>query len=238
MKHFTRIVALIVATTAVAACAQRPRTVNPAGGPAARTTAIDSTRSDAAMADRIVRTDAEWKEELTSEQYRVLRKGGTEPAFSGKYWDEHHRGLYRCAACGEPLFSSDTKYDSGSGWPSFYQPVDPDDVTLKTDRSLGMARTEVLCAAAAATWATCSTTAPDPPGSATASTRRRSAWIPPGPRPRTRRGKGRGTPPDRRPRATPGRTAREGGVAAPNPLFSNQLRGPAAPRRQDPWRSA
>ncbi len=96
--------------------------------------------------DKIDKTDADWRNELTPEQYRVLREKGTEPAFSGQYWDHKGDGVYRCAACGEPLFGADTKYDSGSGWPSFYQPLDPDMVETEEDRSFGMARTEVLCA--------------------------------------------------------------------------------------------
>ncbi len=143
MKRFAMLAAVAASLAAAAACAQRP---HGAASAADRTTLSDSKRSDTDMADKVVKTDAEWKRELTPEQYQVLRHGGTERAFTGKYWNEHDRGLYRCAACGEPLFSSDTKYDSGSGWPSFYQPVDPADVRLETDRTLGMPRTEVLCA--------------------------------------------------------------------------------------------
>lgn len=91
-------------------------------------------------------TDAEWREKLHPEQYQVLRKGGTERAFTGKYWDEHREGTYRCAGCGEPLFSSDTKFESGSGWPSFYEPMEGADIDESEDRSYGMARTEVKCA--------------------------------------------------------------------------------------------
>ncbi len=91
------------------------------------------------------KTDAEWCADLTPEQFRILREHGTEPAFTGQYWDYHEAGEYHCAACDEPLFSSTTKYDSGSGWPSFYQPLNPDAVTEKSDTSHGMVRTEVLC---------------------------------------------------------------------------------------------
>lgn len=91
------------------------------------------------------KTDAEWRAELSPEQYRILREHGTERAFTGQYWDHHEHGEYRCAACGEPLFSSSTKFDSGTGWPSFYQPLNPDAVAEKTDTSYGMVRAEALC---------------------------------------------------------------------------------------------
>src|SRR4051812_31814272 len=97
------------------------------------------------MATEIQKTDAQWREELTPEQYDVLRKAGTERAFTGAYWDVHDDGTYHCAACGAPLFSSDTKFDSGTGWPSFYAALDPEAVELRTDRSFGMTRTEARC---------------------------------------------------------------------------------------------
>lgn len=84
--------------------------------------------------------------ELTPEQHHVMREKGTERAFTGKYWDHHEDGLYRCASCGTELFESHTKYDSGSGWPSFYQPANPANVKTEDDNSHGMRRTEVLCA--------------------------------------------------------------------------------------------
>lgn len=92
------------------------------------------------------RTEAEWKEKLSPEQYQVLRQAGTERAFTGKYWDSKKRGTYKCAGCGEELFSSDTKFESGSGWPSFFTALNPDMVEELEDRSYGMARTEVKCA--------------------------------------------------------------------------------------------
>jgi peptide-methionine (R)-S-oxide reductase len=97
------------------------------------------------MAEKIIKTDEEWKKELTPEQYAVARKKGTERAFTGKYYNSHEKGVYRCACCGNELFSSDTKYESGTGWPSFWAPVAPDKVSTETDRALGMSRTEVLC---------------------------------------------------------------------------------------------
>lgn len=95
--------------------------------------------------DKINKTDAEWREVLDDEQFRICRQHGTEPAFTGKYWDTKTDGMYHCAACGEPLFDSDTKYDSGSGWPSFYQPTNKEAIGEQTDRSLLMTRTEVHC---------------------------------------------------------------------------------------------
>lgn len=91
------------------------------------------------------KTEEQWKDDLDSETYHVTREGGTEPAFSGKYWDLKEAGTYNCAVCSEPLFSSETKYDSGSGWPSFYKPFDANNVEELVDRSHGMIRTEVLC---------------------------------------------------------------------------------------------
>ena len=99
------------------------------------------------MPDRVNRTDAEWRAELSPEEYAVARKKGTEPAFTGRYWDNHEAGLYRCVCCGTPLFRSDAKYDSGTGWPSFSAPVASENVRTERDRSLFMERNEVLCAA-------------------------------------------------------------------------------------------
>ena len=95
---------------------------------------------------KVEKTDAEWRVELTPEQYRILREKGTERAFTGALWDNKDPGTYRCAACGEPLFRSETKYESGSGWPSFYEPIQDEAVDEKDDRSLFMRRTEVICA--------------------------------------------------------------------------------------------
>jgi peptide-methionine (R)-S-oxide reductase len=98
------------------------------------------------MADVIKKSEEEWRQALTPEEYEVLRKKGTERPFTGQYWDNHERGVYRCAGCGAELFRSEEKYDSGSGWPSFTAPVSPESVKMHTDRSHGMVRTEALCA--------------------------------------------------------------------------------------------
>jgi peptide-methionine (R)-S-oxide reductase len=90
------------------------------------------------MTEKIKKTDAEWQQQLTPEQFQVARKAGTEPAFTGKYWKTKDAGTYACACCGEPLFSSETKFDSGTGWPSFYQAVDKSKVEEKSDRAYGM----------------------------------------------------------------------------------------------------
>lgn len=96
--------------------------------------------------DHVELSDQEWRSRLTPEQYGVLREGGTEPAFTGAYWDAKQDGVYRCAGCGRPLFHSRVKYRSGTGWPSFWEAVDPEAVELREDRSHGMVRTEVVCA--------------------------------------------------------------------------------------------
>ena len=97
------------------------------------------------MNDKIRKTDAEWKKQLTPEQYQITRQKGTERAFTGSYWDHHEHGAYRCVCCGNELFSSDAKFDSGSGWPSYYQPLATQSVATAADTSHFMRRTEVLC---------------------------------------------------------------------------------------------
>lgn len=98
------------------------------------------------VTEKITKSEAEWREKLTPEQYQVTREAGTERAFTGKYWDNHEAGMYHCVCCGAPLFDSDTKFDSGTGWPSFYKPADEQNVNEHTDRTYGMSRTEVRCA--------------------------------------------------------------------------------------------
>jgi peptide-methionine (R)-S-oxide reductase len=97
------------------------------------------------MSEKVNKTDEDWKKTLTPEQYQVLRKAGTERAFTGEYWDNHEKGVYKCAACGNDLFTSDTKFESGTGWPSFFKPVAAENVHEESDSTLGMVRTEVVC---------------------------------------------------------------------------------------------
>ena len=107
---------------------------------------MTDTKAATIPSEKITKSDAGWRQQLTSEQYRVLREHGTERAFTGKYADHHEDGVYVCAACGAPMFDAKTRFESGTGWPSFYQPADPAMVETKTDRSLFMSRTEVHCA--------------------------------------------------------------------------------------------
>lgn len=96
--------------------------------------------------EKVVKSQEEWKRDLSPEQFEILRRKGTERAFTGKYWNHHEKGIYRCAACGSELFSSQDKFDSGTGWPSYTAPVRPEAVATESDNSLWMRRTEVLCA--------------------------------------------------------------------------------------------
>jgi peptide-methionine (R)-S-oxide reductase len=98
------------------------------------------------METKVQFTDEEWRSRLTPEQYEILRRKGTERAFTGAFWDEHDPGIYRCAGCGSELFRSETKFESGTGWPSFFEPAALDSVVTETDTSYGMTRTEVVCA--------------------------------------------------------------------------------------------
>jgi peptide-methionine (R)-S-oxide reductase len=104
------------------------------------------TEDGAAAGSPAEKSEAEWQRELSPEQYQILRRKGTERAFTGRYWNHHDHGMYRCAGCGTELFSSETKYDSGSGWPSFTAPATTENVATETDTTYGMTRTEVLCA--------------------------------------------------------------------------------------------
>jgi peptide-methionine (R)-S-oxide reductase len=102
------------------------------------------------MAKKIEKTNAEWKKELTPEQYHVCREKGTEPPFTGKYYKSKESGVYKCVACDNPLFDSNTKFESGTGWPSFYKPIEEENVDTEEDRSYGMRRTEVMCSSCGA----------------------------------------------------------------------------------------
>jgi peptide-methionine (R)-S-oxide reductase len=103
-------------------------------------------KGDFIMVDKVIKTDEEWKKLLTPEQYEVTHKKGTERAFTGEYWNNHDKGVYKCVACGNDLFTSDTKFESGTGWPSFWKPVAKENIKTEADNSLLMERTEVLCA--------------------------------------------------------------------------------------------
>jgi peptide-methionine (R)-S-oxide reductase len=119
---------------------------NGSGAPVQITLFADSGRFKGSIrVDKTVKTDAEWRKELTPEEYAVTRKKGTEPAFTGRYWNNHESGMYRCACCGTALFRSDEKFDSGTGWPSFTAPASTDNIETETDNSFLMTRTEVLC---------------------------------------------------------------------------------------------
>jgi peptide-methionine (R)-S-oxide reductase len=95
--------------------------------------------------DKLIKSDDEWKKELSAQAFQVTRKKGTEMAFTGEYWNNHKNGMYKCTCCGHDLFTSTTKFDSGSGWPSFFAPISEADVDTETDTTLGMKRTEVMC---------------------------------------------------------------------------------------------
>jgi peptide-methionine (R)-S-oxide reductase len=97
------------------------------------------------LKEKIRKSDEEWRKQLTPEEYEITRKKGTEPAFDNKYWNEKRPGVYSCKCCGQPLFDAKTKFDSGTGWPSFYEPLDPENVETEHDTSGGRVRTEVLC---------------------------------------------------------------------------------------------
>lgn len=98
------------------------------------------------MSEKIVKSDAEWRAQLDPLEYQVTRHAATERAFTGRYWDHHEPGIYTCVCCGTPLFASDAKFESGCGWPSYFEPLDPAKVVERLDRSHGMIRTEILCA--------------------------------------------------------------------------------------------
>ncbi len=133
MSASHRIVGALLAALLVAAC-----TPTPAGSP--------SPDGGGSKGFAVTKSNEEWRKTLGPEQYRVLREKGTERAFTGKYWNNHEKGTYACAGCGQELFSSDTKYESGTGWPSFFRPIAPEAIGTEDDSSLFMTRTEVHCA--------------------------------------------------------------------------------------------
>lgn len=112
----------------------------------ARIRIYSASKGGFVMADKVIKSDAEWKKQLTPEQYNVTRQAGTERAFANAYWNNHEKGIYRCVACGNDLFTSETKFESGTGWPSFWKPIAPENVEVGTDMTLGIARDEVKCA--------------------------------------------------------------------------------------------
>jgi peptide-methionine (R)-S-oxide reductase len=143
MKYFSMLLVLL-------ACNATPKNVSETAAATATATMTADTLVPAKYADgklvKITKTNDEWKKELTDMEFYVLRQKGTERAFTGDLWNNHEKGTYVCAACGLPLFSSDTKFESGTGWPSFYQPIKPEYIADEKDNSYGMTRDEVLCA--------------------------------------------------------------------------------------------
>jgi peptide-methionine (R)-S-oxide reductase len=111
----------------------------------AGTSCAQKKNSNAPQKFEVTKSDAEWRKQLTAEQFQVTRKAGTESPYTGKYWDNHQKGIYKCICCGQELFTSDTKFESGTGWPSFWKPVNQKNVLEINDGSFGMDRTEVLC---------------------------------------------------------------------------------------------
>ncbi len=115
-------------------------------GPSARIRLYSAARKGYVMAEKTIRTEGEWKKLLTPEQFEVTRRKGTERAYTGAYWNNKEKGIYRCVCCGNDLFLSDTKYESGTGWPSFYAPIAPENIRTQEDNGFFSRRTEVLCA--------------------------------------------------------------------------------------------
>jgi peptide-methionine (R)-S-oxide reductase len=137
MKFQMSVLAIVFSLTFILSCGNQDK----GASPLVQKNAADSLKQK----EKVVKTEEEWKKELTPEQYHVMREKGTERAFTGEYWDNHEKGIYKCAACGQELFTSDTKFESGSGWPSFYEPMVKENVEENEDDSYGMERTEVIC---------------------------------------------------------------------------------------------
>jgi peptide-methionine (R)-S-oxide reductase len=146
-------IVLVIASAGLVACSTGEKTEKslqpPTKGKVMETSTQTGTQSTAQGATqgtaKVVKSNDEWRKILTPEQYNVAREKGTERAFTGKYWDNHQKGVYTCVCCGTELFSSDTKFESGTGWPSFWQALSPDVVAIHSDRSFGMSRDEVVC---------------------------------------------------------------------------------------------
>jgi len=140
-------IALLPVVLAVFTFALRDSPSSAAGPPAAAKSVkvFSHQQKGYVVVEKVRKTDAEWKEQLTPEQFQVARKKGTERAFSGKYWNNHEKGVYQCVCCGNDLFKSDTKFESGTGWPSFWAPIAKENVRNEGDATLGMLRTEVVC---------------------------------------------------------------------------------------------
>ncbi len=149
MKHQGRIALLLAAIVLGAVGAMAVATQEngkQASAKSQQTASTKGAKSEKLPFTRVVKSDAEWRKQLTSEQYHILREKGTERAFTGTYWNNHEKGTYQCAACNLPLFTADTKFESGTGWPSFWKPINPKNVHEIRDTTYGMVRTEVTCA--------------------------------------------------------------------------------------------
>ncbi|MBD1397960.1 peptide-methionine (R)-S-oxide reductase MsrB [Pontibacter sp. JH31] len=147
MKMFY--VSTLLLLLSLPACSQQDQPITDSENVTLVSAELEAPQNDGAKKSKqqyeVVKTEAEWKKQLTPEQFYVLRQQGTERAFSGKYNNHKEKGVYTCAACGNELFASDTKFDSGTGWPSFFKPISPKNVREVADRSMGMVRTEVVC---------------------------------------------------------------------------------------------
>jgi peptide-methionine (R)-S-oxide reductase len=143
MKQQVGILALIVIAVLLVFSTQTSNAGDDKGDK--KTPSKGETKSKKGVPAKVVKTDEEWRKQLTPEQYEVTRKHGTERAFTGEYWDNHDKGTYLCVCCEQELFGSETKFESGTGWPSFYKPIDKDTVEEKKDSTYGMVRTEVVC---------------------------------------------------------------------------------------------